>query len=320
MEREITIQEAIAEALEEEFTRNKKLFMLGEEILDLKRQPVIGKLREQFPDNIIRSPVVEEMICGIGAGMTIGGLTPILTFDYAAFLPLALNEIYQLGIWGSRRGEAQGPGVIIRASQMGYYGKGSELSPSYIASILHLPNIYIAVPSRPYFTKGLLKSAIRANRPVVFFEHKKIYEYRGRVPKEEYLVPFGTSTLFRTGNDVTIVSWLYTSYLASQAADSLKKDDVDAEVLSLQTLHPLDKRTLISSVKKTRRAVIVEEDILRGGVGAEIAAQLIEEIPGCIITRVAAQNHPLPPGKYEQYALPSTAAIIEACLDITSKK
>lgn len=316
-DRKISFRKAINEALEEELSANPNLIIIGEDIIDADRQPTTDNLDGKFPGRVINHlPLAEDMLCGMGLGMYLGGLKPIIQFDCGTFLTLALNDIWRLGTWRYRMAEKEGPGVVIRLGHNGYFGCGAEFATSLLSLAFHLPNILIATPSFAYHAKGLLKSALRANRPVIFVENKHplILEREGWVPEEEYMVSFGTSAMPRTGKDITIISWLFGTFDAILAADALQNDGIGAEVISLQTIYPMDINTILASAKKTGKVVIVEEDMLRGGVGAEISARINESLPLCRTLRVAAKNIPLPCGtqRFERLILPDKDAIITA--------
>lgn len=324
--RKISFREAIKEALEEELARDPRLIAVGDDVREGRaRSPAITEeLKVKFPDRIInRMPLVEEMLCGIGLGMSVGGLKPIVQFDHGTFIPLALHELHRLGIWRYRMNEKGGPGIVVRIGHGGYSADGAEFSASHLAHILHLPNVWIATPSYAYHAKGLLKSAIRANRPVVFVEHKhsSIYYREEMVPSEEYLVPFGTSVKVKTGKDITIVAWMLMAHSAFAATELLlKNEQIEAEVISLQTLYPMDMPAILDSARKTGRVLVVDEEMERGGIAAEICARLAAQLPGCRLERLAAKNVPLPANVVcQKYVLPTIEDIADACKQIVRK-
>ena len=312
-EREITFKDAIAEALYLGMQKDPSIFVVGDDMLDLKQKSVTGNVREKFSDRIIETPLIEDMVGGIGLGMSMGGLVPIINLNCGAFLTLAVDAIYRLGVWRYRMAENVNPRVIFRIGQYGCLGRGPEISASFLATVLHLPNILIFTPSTPYYAKGLLLAALTADKPVLFFEHKKLYELKGPVPDEGYATPLCVSTVLRPGQHVTIISWMYTSYMAMEAARLLAREGIEAEVIVLHTLNPIDTMTVFSSANKTHRVVIVEEDMLRGGVGAEVGAQIAEHMPNCLIKRVASKNVPLAPGRSEVFVAPTVNEVAAAC-------
>ncbi len=323
--KEISFAQAIESALEEEFASNLDTIIIGEDILDSDtRHPVIGDFKKKFPERVINHlPLVEEMLGGIALGMSLRGLKPIVQLDYSTFIPLALGDIHRTGLWRYRMFEKNGPGVLFRVGYDGYTRKGAELATSLLALPFHLPNIRIVVPSLPYYAKGLLKTALRSSEPVLFFEYKRLYPSTigPAIPQEDYTIPFGTVATFKKGRDVTIIGWGYASILALQASQALKKYSIQAEVLAPQTLYPLDMEVLYASAKKTRCIVIVEEDMLRGGIGAEIAARISEKFPGCQIRRIGASDIPLPYARnLERSLLPNVRLIANACANMVKKK
>jgi pyruvate/2-oxoglutarate/acetoin dehydrogenase E1 component len=185
---------------------------------------------------------------------------------------------------------------------------------------MHVPGLYVAVPSTPYDAKGLLKTAIRGDNPVFFCEHKLLYPVEGEVPEEEYTIPFGVTDVKRKGSDVTVVATLYMVHKALNAAETLGKEDISVEVVDPRTLTPLDKKTIIDSVKKTGRMVVVSEDCKTAGVSAEIAAVVAEEAVDYLdapIKRVAGQDVPIPfSPPLEQYVIPDEKKIIEAVKEV----
>jgi len=311
--REIKFKDAIAEAIYLEMQRDPRIFMVGDDILDLKQRSVTENIREKFPERIIETPLIEDMIGGIGLGMSMGGLVPIINLNCGAFLMLAIDAIYRLGVWRYRMAESINPVVIFRIGHYGCLGRGPEISASFLATVLHLPNVLIFTPATPYHAKGLLRTALTANKPTLFFEHKKLYELKGLIPDEEYIIPSCASTVLRPGQHITIISWMYTAYMAMEAAQLLAREGIEAEVIALHTLNPIDIATIFFSVDKTRRSVIVEEDMLRGGVGAEIGAQIAEYVPGCLIKRVASKNVPLAPGRNEDFVAPTVKEVVAVC-------
>ncbi len=312
-----TFKDAIRDALEEEMERDERIIILGEDVLGYEKQSTLEGFEEKFPGRILnRIPLVEDMLGGIGLGMNLGGLKPVIQMDYSTFITLGLHDIYRLGNWRYRMAEKEGPGVVLRIGHGGYGGGGAEFDASLLGTIFHLPNLWIAAPATPYHAKGLLKTALRANRPVIFFENKAIYQKSAWVPEEEYTVPFGTSSVYKSGKDITLIAWSFMTHLAMRAAARLGQEGIEPEVIDLATLHPMDMKTIMESVRKTGRAVIVEEDMLRGGIGAEISAQIAEALPGCKIKRIASKNVPLAVREKGKFILPTTEDIIAACLNI----
>lgn len=329
----ITFREAIEEAFREEFSKNPNRIIIGESVMDVTPrtdvpprplEPTLSFLEKMYPNRILNHiPLVEEMLPGIGLGMNIGGLDPVVQFDWGVFITLALDQIYRLGNWRYRMAEKTGPSVILRLGDGGHGLGGAEISALLTALAFHLPNIWIAIPSTPFYAKGLWNAAFNANRPIVFLETKRLYGISGYVPEKNYSVSFGASSLLRTGNDITIISFGYSNYLAERAAEILSREQIESEIISLQTLNPLDMDTIFSSIKKTGRAVMVEEEMLRGGILGEIVARITETLQGqdIRIQRVAAKNVPLPvQRKHLNLILPTANDIVRACRELYASK
>jgi len=322
--RKITYREALREALREEMRRDPSVFLLGE---DIGRYwggafKVTEGLAAEFGDERVRdTPISESAIIGAAIGAAITGMRPVAEIMFGDLTALAMDQIanqaakirYMFG------GQAKCP-MVIRTPFGGGVNIASHHSQSLEAWFMHVPGLYVAVPSTPYDAKGLLKAAIRGDNPVVFCEHKLLYPLEGEVPEEEYTVPFGVADVKHEGEDVTIVATLYMVHKALGAAEELEKDGVSAEVVDPRTLTPLDKQAIIKSVKKTGRLVIVSEDCKTAGVTAEIAAVVAEEALDYLdapIKRVAEPDTPIPfSPTLEKYVIPDEKAIIKAIEEI----
>ena len=318
--RKITYREALKEALREEMQRDSTVFLLGE---DIGRYwggafKVTEGFAEEFGDERVRdTPISESAIIGTAVGAAITGMHPVAEIMFGDLTALAMDQIanqaakicYMFG------GQAKCP-LVIRTPFGAGVNIASHHSQSLEAWFMHVPGLYVAVPSTPYDAKGLLKTAIRGNNPVFFCEHKLLYPIEGEVPKEEYTVPFGVADVKREGVDVTIVATLYMVHKALSVAKQLEKEGINAEVVDPRTLTPLDKQAVIKSVKKTGRLVIVSEDCKTAGVSAEIAAIVAEEAIDYLdapIKRVAEPDTPIPfSPPLEQYVIPDEKAIIKA--------
>jgi pyruvate/2-oxoglutarate/acetoin dehydrogenase E1 component len=322
--RKITYREALREALREEMRRDPTVFLLGEDIGKYwgGAFKVTEGLAEEFGEERVRdTPISESAIIGAGVGAAITGMRPVAEIMFGDLTALAMDQIanqaakirYMFG------GQAKCP-LVIRTPFGAGVNIASHHSQSLEAWFMHVPGLYVAVPSTPYDAKGLLKSAIRGNNPVMFCEHKLLYPIEGEVPEEEYTIPFGLADVKREGEDVTIVATLYMVHKALSAAEILQKEGVSVEVVDPRTLTPLDKQTIIDSVKKTGRIVIVSEDCKTAGVSAEIAAIIAEEAIDYLdapIRRVAEPDTPIPfSPPMEQYVIPDEKAIIKAVKEI----
>jgi len=322
--RRITYREALREALREEMRRDSKVFLLGE---DIGRYwggafKVTEGLAEEFGDERVRdTPISESAIVGTGVGAAITGMRPVVEIMFGDLTALAMDQIanqaakirYMFG------GQASCP-LVIRTPFGAGVSIASHHSQSLEAWFMHVPGLYVAVPSTPYDAKGLLKAAIRGDDPVFFCEHKLLYPIEGEVPEEEYTVPFGVADVKRKGSDITVVATLYMVHKALNAAEMLEKEGISVEVIDPRTLTPLDRKIIVSSVKKTGRIIVVSEDCKTAGMSAEIAAVVAEEAVDYLdapIKRVAGQDTPIPfSPPLEQYVIPSEKKIIEAVREV----
>ena len=318
--RETTFKEAIQEAFEEEFEKTENLIMLGEDILDEKKQSLLGSIKKKFPKRIINyTPLVEDLLGGIALGMSLGGLKPVVQVDYETLLSLAFDDIHRWGHWRYRMALQSGPGIIFRVGMAESVHLGPDLSMSFLSAILSLPNIWIAIPSSPYYAKGLLKEALRLNQPIVFFESKSLYSKKEYIPVEDYTVSFGASSVLRSGKHISIVSWGLMAHTALRATEVLNRQGIDVEVIALHTLNPMDTDVLVNSAKKTGNMVILERGMLRGGIGAEISARLNESVPECRVKRIASRNVPPAPWEYSTYIIPQLEDIVLACVTLLER-
>jgi pyruvate/2-oxoglutarate/acetoin dehydrogenase E1 component len=324
--KETTVRDALREALREEMKRDKTVFLLGE---DIGRYwggafRVTKGLAEEFGDERVRdTPISESAIIGVGVGAAITGMRPVAEIMFGDLSALAMDQIcnqaakirYMFG------GQASVP-LVIRTPFGAGVNIASHHSQSLEAWFMHTPGLYVAVPSTPYDAKGLLKTAIRGDNPVFFVEHKLLYPVKGLIPEEDYTVPFGVADVKREGADVTIFATLYMVHKALAAAEKLSKENISAEVVDPRTLSPLDKSTIVKSVKKTGRIVIVTEDCKTAGVSAEIAAVVVEEALDYLdapIKRVAEPDTPIPfSPPLEQFVIPDEKSIIKAVKETVS--
>jgi len=322
--RNISYREALREALREEMTRDPSVFLLGE---DIGRYwggafKVTEGLAEEFGDERVRdTPISESTIVGTAVGAAITGMRPVAEIMFGDLTALAMDQIanqaakirYMFG------GQAKCP-VTIRTPFGAGVNIASHHSQSLEAWFMHVPGLYVAVPSTPKDAKGLLKSAIRGENPVFFCEHKLLYTVKGDVPEDEFVIPFGTAEVKREGSDVTVIGTLYMVQKALAAAKTLQQDGISAEVIDPRTLTPLDTASLIKSVKKTGRLIIVSEDCKTAGVSAEIAAVVADEALDYLdapIKRIAEPDTPIPfSPPLEQFVIPDEKSIIKAVKEI----
>lgn len=276
---EKTYRDAIREAMREEMARDDRVLIMGEEVgVWGGTYAVTRGLRDEFGGKrVIDTPIAEEAIVGSAIGAAMGGLKPIAELMTINFSLVAMDQIvnnaakmhYMFG------GQIKAP-VVIR-TPAGWGQLAATHSQSFEAWFAHLPGLTVVMPGTPYDAKGLLKSAIRSENPVMFIEHARLYGVKGEVPDEEYTLPIGKSDIKRQGSDVTIVTYSRMLHVSLAAADELAKEGIEAEVVDLRTLRPLDMGPVYESVKKTHRALIVEEDWVTLGMGAEIAARIAHD-------------------------------------------
>lgn len=319
----INMREAIIEALREEMQRDPSVILFGEDIG--KFGGVFGAtqgLHSEFGDRrIFDTPIAEKTIVGAALGMAITGMRPVPELQFGDFVGLAFDEIYnKLGKWKwMHGGEMQVP-VTVRLPIGIAGGSGPEHSQSPQALFVSAPGLYIAVPSNAADAKGMLKTSIRENNPVLFFEHKVLYGHRGDVPDGDHLVPLGKGNICRTGADLTIIATATLVGTSVEAANELAKDGIDVEVIDPRWLKPLDEELILESIAKTGRVLIVHEDAKTGGTGAEIAAMIAER--GLFdlrapIRRLAAPDVPIAQSLHlEQFYRPALADIVAAARDL----
>jgi len=298
--REITFSEATLEAMAEEMTRDDRVFLMGEDIA--RQGGIFGQFKglpQQFGLERIRdTPISETAIIGAGVGAALAGMRPVVDMHFVDFITIAMDEVvnqmakirYMFG------GQCTVP-IVLRAPDGMVRSAAAQHSQSLEAWFLHVPGLQVVIPSNPADAKGLLKSAIRSDNPVLYFEHKVLFKMKGPVPEGDHLVPIGKAKISRSGKDVTIVSYSLMMQVALEAAEELAKQGIEAEVIDLRTISPLDEETIFSSVRKTKRLVIVHEAVKTGGVGAEIAARVAEEMIDYLdapIRRLGAPFVPIP--------------------------
>ncbi len=315
---QITYREALNQALREELDRDERVFIMGEEVgyFGGAFKVTDGLLAVYGEKRIRDTPISELAITGAGVGAAMGGLKPIVELMTINFALLAIDQIvnsaakihYMFG------GNAKVP-MVIRAPQGAGHQLGAQHSQSLEAYFMHCPGLRVVIPATPADAKGLLKTCIRQDDPVVFLEHESLYGVKGEVPDGEHLVPLGRANVVREGKDVTLISYSKCVYDAIAAAEALENEGIDAEVIDLRTLNPLDLTTVITSVKKTGKAIVIYEGWRTGGAGAEIATQIYEAAFDHLdapVERIATLDTPMPyNARLEKAALPSAADIVK---------
>jgi pyruvate dehydrogenase E1 component beta subunit len=330
---QMTIAEALRQAIREEMRRDPRVFCIGEDIgieggWGGAFTVTLGLAEEFGHDRILDTPIAELGLVGVAVGAAIGGLRPIADVQYGDFLFLAMDQLVNQAAKMAYMSAGTIKVPMVMRVPVGATRRGAQHAQSLEAFIVHVPGLKVVAPSTAYDAKGLLKSAIRDDNPVVVFEHKLLYGSKGPrsvegavsavgdVPDEEYLVPIGKGIVRRTGKDVTLVGKLLTVYRALGAAERLAAEGIEAEVIDPRTLVPLDKELILESVRKTGRLVIVEEDNLTGGWAADIAAIVADEGLDWLdapIKRVSAPDTPPPFAPVmEQFYVPSEERVIEA--------
>ena len=317
--RTITYMEAVREAIREEMRSNPHSFMIGEDVGPYGGEMGLSKgLWEEFGEARLRdAPISEAGIVGCALGAALTGCRAIAEIPFCDFIGVAMDQVYNQAakmryMFG---GKAKIP-LIIRTPIGGYQSAAAQHSQCLEAWFMHAPGIKVVMPSSAYDAKGLLKTAFADPNPVLFLEHKKLYQIKGEVPEEEYRIPFGRAAVAREGRDATVVATSYTVRMALEAAKALAGEGIQIEVIDPRTLVPLDEQAILASVRKTGRLIVVHEAWRRAGAGAEIAAIVAEKGFSSLkapIARVAAEDVPIPFSPVlEQFVLPNAQKIILA--------
>lgn len=322
--REISFAEATLEAMREEMRRDPAVFVLGEDIA--RQGGIFGQfkgLTEEFgSERVLDTPISEAAIVGAALGAAMTGMRPVVDIHFADFVTCAMdelvNQICKLRYMSG--GQASAP-LVIRAPDGIARQAAAQHSQSLEAWFLHAPGMKIVVPSNPADAKGLLKAAIRDDDPVLYCEHKSLYKVRGPVPQEEYVVPLGQAALRRPGRHATLLTYSMMVGKALEAAEQLAGEGIDVEVIDLRSLLPMDMETIYRSVKRTHRVVVAHEACRRGGVGAEIAATISEELFDYLdapVARVGARDVPIPfSAPLERFVIPQVEDLIAALRELT---
>jgi pyruvate dehydrogenase E1 component beta subunit len=316
----MTMREALRDAMAEEMRRDKDVFVMGEEVAEYQgAYKVTQGLLQEFGDKrVIDTPITEHGFAGLGVGAALAGLKPIVEFMTFNFAMQAIDQIINSAaktLYMS--GGQMGCSIVFRGPNGAAARVAAQHSQDYSAWYSHIPGLKVIAPSTAADAKGLLKAAIRDRNPVIFLENEILYGQSFPVPQlDDYVLPIGKARIARSGSDVTIVSWSIGMTYALKAAEELAKDGIEAEVIDLRTLKPMDTDAIIESVKKTGRAVTVEEGWQQSGVGAEIAARIMENAFDYLdapVTRVSGKDVPMPyAANLEKLALPSVAQVVEA--------
>lgn len=324
---EMTMIEAIRQAMDEELARDEYAFIVGEDVG--KRGGVfratVGLFDKYGEERVIDSPLAELSIVGVGIGAALYGMHPICEIQFADFIYPAFNQIVsEAAKMCYRSNGAWTVPMVIRAPYGGGIGGGLYHSQSIEGFFTHIPGLKVVIPSSPYDAKGLLKSAVRDPNPVLFLEPKKGYRLiRGEVPEGEFTVPIGPAKVTRAGSDLTVFAYGMMHYYTLQAAEKVAGEGIEVEVVDLRTLYPVDKETILESVRKTSKALIVHEDNLTGGYGGEIAAIIAEEAFTDLdapVRRLCGPDVPAVPFSHpmQDWFMPNADKIAQAMRDLAA--
>ena len=319
--------EAVNDAMLEEMKRDPRVVLLGEDVAGGGVFRATQGLLEEFgPDRCVDTPLAEAAIIGVAIGASLNGVVPIAEIQFADFIHSAMDQIVsEAARLRYRSNGSWGCPITVRAP----YGSGIHGGPYHSQSIEaiygHVPGLKVVCVATPYDAKGLLKSAIRDPDPVIFLEHKRAYRlYRQDLPDDDYTVPIGEAEVKREGSDITLITYGMMMHHSLKAAETVQgEDSTSVEVIDLRTISPLDKKTILKSVEKTGKALVVYEDNLTGGFGAEVAAIIAEEAFEFLdgpVTRVASPDVPISPyaGVLEEYVLPNPEKIAKAIRDLAA--
>lgn len=319
-EREITYREAVREAMVSAMQEDPETFLMGEDVgvyggaFGVSR----GMVEEFGEERVVDTPLSEAGFVGLGIGAALMGMRPIVEIQFSDFITHSMDQLvnqaaklrYMFG------GKAEVP-LVLRTPGGAGTGAAAQHSQSLEAWFIHVPGLKVVMPSTPYDAKGMLLSALDDPNPVIFYEHKLLYNRKGDVPEEPYRVPLGEASVTREGDDVTLVATGLVHNFALEAADALSEDGVEAEVIDLRSLSPMDHETVQNSIEKTGKLVVVEEDVRTAGWGAEVVSRIVEGESFYALdrapARVAGADTPIPYNKkLEEFIRPSPEKIIEA--------
>ena len=322
-QRILTYGQAINEALDHEMARDKSVFVMGEDVAIYGgAYGVTRGLMEKYGEERIRDTGISEgAIAGAAVGAAMTGMRPVAEIMYVDFMTLVMDQLcnqaaklrYMFG------GKIKVP-MVIRTEGGAGRTLGAHHSQSLESWFMHIPGIKVVMPATPYDAKGLLLESIRDDNPVVYIEHKMLYNSKGHVPEDDYTIPIGKADVKRSGKDVTVLTYSRQVLFCQQAADELASEGIDVEIIDLRSLLPLDIETIVESISKTNRAVIVEEDTITGGAGAEIGMRVMEEAFDCLdapVKRIAGADVPMPKSSVlEALAIPSKETIIQGIKEV----
>ncbi|HRW07600.1 MAG TPA: alpha-ketoacid dehydrogenase subunit beta [Caldilineaceae bacterium] len=326
-ERQLTFGEAIKEAIAEEMRRDKRVFIIGEDVAEAGTpfKVLLGLVDEFGTERVIDSPISEAGIAGLGVGAAITGMRPIVDIMFGDFTTLTMDQmVNQAAKTHYMSGGKLKVPLVLRTTMGATRRSAAQHSQSLHAWLSHIPGLKVAVPATPYDAKGLWKTAIRDDNPIAIFEDKMMYTLKGSVPEGEYTIPFGVADIKREGTDITLVGTSSMVHIALEAADALAELGISAEVVDPRTTVPLDKQALVDSAKKTSRAIIIDEGYEQYGATAEIASVIADgafyylDAP---VKRMGAMNVPIPFSPVlEDVTVPTAAQVIELAKDLCGKR
>jgi pyruvate dehydrogenase E1 component beta subunit len=316
-------REALNQALFEEMRRDPLVFIMGEGIAERGGSYKVteGLLKEFGDARVIDTPIAEASFTGCGVGAALVGTRPVVEILFVDFTALIMDQIINQAAKYEFMSGGQGKVPMVLRTQGGAgNGLAGQHSQSLEALFYHIPGLKVVMPATPYDAKGLLKASIRDDDPTIFIEHKLLYMTKGEVPDQDYIVPLGQADIKRPGDHITLVTYSYMTLKCLEAAELLAREGISVEVVDLRTLTPLDKETILDSVAKTGRAIVVHEAIRRGGIGGDIAAMIMDEAYDDLdgpVKRICGKNTTIPYNlELEKVCVPTVEEIIEGVLEM----
>jgi pyruvate dehydrogenase E1 component beta subunit len=320
---ELMYREALNLALFEEMRRDPLVFAMGEGIAERGGSFKVteGLVKEFGPERVMDTPISEASFTGCGVGAALVGTRPVVEILFVDFTGLIMDQIINQAAKYEFMSGGQGNVPMVLRTQGGAgNGLAGQHSQSLEALFYHIPGLKVVMPATPYDAKGLLKASIRDDQPTIFIEHKLLYMTKGEVPENDYIVPLGQADIKRSGDDITLITYSYMTLKCLEAAETLAHEGISVEVVDLRTLTPLDKETILESVEKTGRAIVVHEAVKRGGVGGDIASMIMEEAYDDLdgpVKRICGKNTTIPYNlELEKACVPSVEEIIEGVLEM----
>lgn len=320
-------REALNEALREEMARDASVFIMGEGIAERggSYKVTLGLLEEFGPKRVFDTPISENGFTGAGVGAALTGMRPVVEILFIDFTMLILDQLVnQAAKLRFMSGNNAKVPLVLRTQGGVGNGLAAQHSQNLEALFYHIPGLKVVMPSTPYDAKGLLKTAIRSDDPVIFIEHKLLYMNKGAVPEQEYIIPLGTADIKKTGSDITIIAWSAMVPKVLEASAILDKAGIHSEVVDIRSLVPLDKKTIIDSVKKTEHVLIVQEAVRRGGVASDISSIIQEEAFDYLdapVRILAGLNIPCPFNlNLEKMVIPQVDDIVKAAEEVVQSK